>query len=238
MLLQHDLSQTIATSRARFDQAAGPCRDAIVLFGSGPLGRLTLAGLRRAGVEPLAFVDNQERLWGQLVADLPVLSPREAIRHYGQSAVFVVTVFNGSAVHRQLASLGVERMTHFAWLYWKYPQAFPNFGGSCRPEAFLRAAGDVTAFDLWADDHSRREFVEQLQWRLTTDSAQLAPASPAAETYFPSDLLRPSPQEAFVDCGAFDGDSLRAFLQQYGDHFQRAMSGWSPIRPIFAACRG
>ena len=34
------------------------------------------------------------------------------------------------------------------------------------------------------------------------------------ELYFPADLIRPLDQETFVDCGAFTGDTIEAFLAQ------------------------
>ena len=51
------------------------------------------------------------------------------------------------------------------------------------------------------------EFVRQTRWRLSGDFADLA--DPAPDQYFPADLLTLRPGEVFVDCGAFDGDTLR-----------------------------
>jgi FkbM family methyltransferase len=39
---------------------------------------------------------------------------------------------------------------------------------------------------------------------------------PAETTYFPDDLVSLKPDEVFVDCGAFDGDSVAAFLKRSG----------------------
>jgi FkbM family methyltransferase len=39
---------------------------------------------------------------------------------------------------------------------------------------------------------------------------------PAPDQYFPRDLLRPRPDEAFVDGGAFDGDTLRTLGPNFG----------------------
>lgn len=60
-----------------------------------------LAGLRKAGVEPIAFSDNNRNLWNRQVMGLPVLSPADAVRLHGQTACFVVTIYQGSAVRRQ-----------------------------------------------------------------------------------------------------------------------------------------
>ena len=36
----------------------------------------------------------------------------------------------------------------------------------------------------------------------------------SGEIYFPPDLVKDSDEEVFVDCGAFDGDSIRSFLRR------------------------
>jgi FkbM family methyltransferase len=42
---------------------------------------------------------------------------------------------------------------------------------------------------------------------------------PIIETYFPDDLIRPLADEVFVDCGAFTGDTIEAFLAARGGKF-------------------
>ena len=87
-----------------FDRAAGDAKDRIVLCGAGPLGRRTLQGLRKVGIEPLGFLDNNSKLWHAEVDGLHVFPPAEIVAACRESAVFVVTIFNHSAVRRQLAA--------------------------------------------------------------------------------------------------------------------------------------
>jgi FkbM family methyltransferase len=47
---------------------------------------------------------------------------------------------------------------------------------------------------------------------------------PASETYFPEELVVPSTDEVFVDCGAFDGDSVREFIRRRGERFNRIIA--------------
>src|SRR6266511_5813966 len=56
-----------ARERSAYDLMAGAEKDRIVLFGVGRLGRKTLSGLRKAGIEPIAFMDNNARLWNTSV---------------------------------------------------------------------------------------------------------------------------------------------------------------------------
>ena len=50
---------------------------------------------------------------------------------------------------------------------------------------------------------------------------------PAKDTYFPDDVLCPLKDEVFVDCGAFDGDSVRAFIERRGGEFKTIV----PLEP-------
>jgi len=91
-LLSESLSSVIERERSTFDQAAGPLKKSLVLFGAGGNGRKTLAGLRSLGIEPLAFVDNNSTGWNQFIDGLQVLSPLDAVTKFSQEAVFVVPI--------------------------------------------------------------------------------------------------------------------------------------------------
>src|ERR1035438_578814 len=93
-----------ARERNTFDEIAGPFGERLVLFGAGPLGKGVLPELRQGGIEPLSFADNNQKLWGREVSGLLVLSPDEAVRTYGETACFVVTIYQGSSARHQLAS--------------------------------------------------------------------------------------------------------------------------------------
>ena len=75
------LSETAEAARHReqstFDIAVSPFENRLVLFGAGGFGRYTLAGLRRLGITPLAFADNNRQLWGGVVDGLRVIHPKK-----------------------------------------------------------------------------------------------------------------------------------------------------------------
>ncbi len=209
----------------RFDAVAGTAAESIVLCGCGPLGRRTAMGLRAQGIEPLAFVDNNPKTWNTVVEGVAVLSPQEAVAKCAGTAVFVVTVFNGSKVRRQLRDANCPRVASFADLYWKYGDTFLPYGGLGNVEAiFHESQAAAETAELWADDLSRADYFSQLRWRLTLDSESLPQPCPAQDTYFPDDLVRPLADEVFVDCGAFDGDSVRAFTARRGGVFKEALA--------------
>jgi FkbM family methyltransferase len=224
-LFAEDLAEATRRLGTIFDRAAGAAKDRIVLCGAGTVGRRTLHGLRSLGCEPLAFVDNNPHLWHADVDGLRVLPPQEAVARYDRSAVFVVTIFNHAAVRRQLAEMDCPRVVSFPSLFWKHAEAFlPYFSLGNLEKIFAEREAVSAALDLWADGRSRDYYLSQLRWRMNLDSNDLPRPCPAQDIYFPHDLLRPRDDEVFVDCGAFDGDSVRAFIARRGGAFQEIVA--------------
>jgi len=224
-LLNQDVGDVMRRERVAFDELTAPLTSSLVLFGAGNLGRKTLAGLRRVGIEPLAFTDNNPRLWNTSVNGLQVLAPREAAERFGQKAAFVVTIWKGEGTDRmgermrQLRDLGCCCVVPFGPLFWKYPDVFvPHYAFDLPHKVYEQAAEVRRAFSLWADEASRREFLAQIRWRTLLDFDGL-PDPVRQEIYFPIDLFRLVPDEVFVDCGAFDGDTMRRFLHRQDGRF-------------------
>ncbi len=223
------LAEEPAAARKReqtaFADAAGPSAASLVLFGAGNLGRRTLAGLRQVGVEPIAFTDNESRLWGRTVDGLAVLPPAEAAGRFGRNSTFVVTIWRGEGTDRmgarvaQLRGLGCGTVVPFSPLFFLYPEIFLPHYALDLPHRVLDQAEDVRrAFALFSDPASRAEYVAQVRWRLLQDFDVL-PDPVAHEIYFPDDLFSLGPSEVLVDCGAFDGDTVRRFLARRGGSF-------------------
>ncbi|MCX6066029.1 MAG: hypothetical protein NT121_09780, partial [Chloroflexi bacterium] len=87
-LLQEDVAAAKVREQTAFDEATAPFGKSLVLFGAGNLGKKTLAGLRSAGIEPLAFSDNNRELWGKKIEGIEVFSPSDAAAKFGKSAAF------------------------------------------------------------------------------------------------------------------------------------------------------
>jgi FkbM family methyltransferase len=223
-LLSDPIEQVRERERHTFERAANG-RDRLVLFGAGGLGQRTLAGLRAEGISPVAFSDNRSELWGTSVSGLPVLSPSDAAKAYGQQAVFVVTIWGAGSPHRfrhsvlQLTELGCDTIVPPAWLFWRYPEHLLPFYALDLPSKAVEQSADIRrCFSLLADSASQVEFVRQVQWRLSGDPGCLAP--PVSEQqYLVSDVATPRTDDIVLDCGAFDGDTLRAWLEVRGATF-------------------
>lgn len=222
-----------------YDLAAGLAKRPLVLFGAGQLGRITLAGLRRLGVEPIAFTDNNQRLWNTTVEGVKVLSPREAARLHGDQAIFLVTIWRGRSDDRMpereanLRDLGCQHVITFQPLFWKHPEIFlPHYAVDLPHRVHQRADDVRRAAQLWADDASRGEYLAQLRWRMLGDFNAM-PDPVDHMIYFPHELCPLTDREVFVDCGAYDGDTIQSFLEEAKNRFAY-IYGFEPDPANFA----
>ena len=200
--------------RGHFDRSKGPSHQ-IVLFGSGALGLWVLQRLRHAGVEPCCFADNDPARWGTSIDRLEVLSPSDAVARFGRDVSYVVTIYNGSAARKQLRGLGCFHVLPVLALFWKHPNEFMPNHGIDSPERLVEDEPQIReCFESLSDEVSRHGLCDQVQWRYWLEPDFLDVARDAGEMYFPDDLVLPNSEEIFVDCGAFDGDTIRSFLRR------------------------
>jgi FkbM family methyltransferase len=225
VLLSEDVTRARTRAQNSYDELAGPHGNRIVLFGAGGLGRKTLHGLRKLGVEPVAFCDSNSRVQGKEIDGVTVYSPEDAARRFGRDTVFLITIWGGRSSDtmprrfEQLAQLNCRWIIPFGFLFWKHPEIFLPHYPLDMPHHVLESRDDIIgAFEQWNDESSRKEFVADIRWRLTHDFAPL-PAPVEHEIYFPDDLVEVRSNEAFVDCGAFDGDTAATFLGRQGKAF-------------------
>jgi FkbM family methyltransferase len=184
-----------------------------------------LRGLRAQSREPLAFAENDPAKWGTRIEGIPVLSLPDAVARYNDRAAFVITVWSWNnpqtALRRQLAQLDAQRVVHAGVLFRRWPETFLPYYALDRPEHLLKAEPLIRSVaSLWTED-SRREYAAQLHWRAFLDFELLQPV--AEEMYFPN-FLAWQPGEVFVDCGAYDGDTVARVFELQGGNIERIIA--------------
>ena len=116
----------------------------------------------------------------------------------------------------------MTRIVSYPVLFWKYWQCMPKEDRLELPHRIIESADDMRpAYDLLSDEVSREEFRAQIRWRCLMDEACLPTPHAAVDMYYPPELFHLSPEEVLVDCGAFDGDSIRSFTNKVGDRFRQ-----------------
>ena len=154
------------------------------------------------------------------------------MRQFAHSAIFVVTVFAAPKAQAlmigRLHALGAEKVATGLPLLWRYPEACLPFYSCDLPERIAAHAGPLQeAFALLADEPSRRAFLADLKYRISNEGPGAAECA-AEEQYFGPRFYRRIEKEVFVDCGAYDGDSLKSFMALRGSGALAAYRGFEP----------
>jgi FkbM family methyltransferase len=229
-ILAEPMTSVMERERSTLDRLLAETHRKVVLFGAGGLGRQTLFCLRSIGLEPLAFTDNNRGLWGTQVEGVPVLAPEDAANRHGADALFIVTIWNPhhwyQTTREQLQSLGCRRISPPSPVYWRFPQTFLPFFAQDFPHKVYQQAADVLkCAEGWSDECSRQEYLRQLLWRSRGEWTFRPIDDPAdKQSYFLRNVFNLSRDEVFIDCGAFDGDTLRTYLSMLSmraDAFRR-----------------
>jgi FkbM family methyltransferase len=219
-LLAEDRTSILKREVETLESSIGSLDKPFVLYGAGNLGRKVLKKLNSIGKQPVAFIDNNAKLWGADIQGVPVMSPSEASRQFEVGTLGVITtIWCGEATDKMsdridpIRALGFNRIALFGHLAWKFQEEFLPHYCLDRPSKVIEDADDIrAAFDLLSDDESRRLFVDHVDWRLFLDY-DLLPLPSEHEIYFNDHYVNQSASEVLYDIGAYSGDSLESFVK-------------------------
>ncbi len=227
--LEEVLTESVESVRQReasaLDDLLKARNNRCVIYGAGTLGRKAVTLLREIGTSPLAIVDSNPQRWGTEISGLPVLSPSEAASQFGDNAVFFVTIWNDFHWFRdtrdKLTVLGCTSISSYAPIFWRFGDRFMDLLLLNEPAHRLYQHRDsiLETETLWADDESLAAYRANILWRAKGDPSHLPFPAPL-NTYFPSDIFKLISEESIVDCGAFDGDTIRMTRSLVGSDFK------------------
>lgn len=90
-------------------EAGAPC----VIWGAGHYGAQALPVLLTKGAEVKAVVDNDSSRWEEQMENVPILSPKEAVKRYKTASFFIVVKNHEEEIREELLNLGIEEESIF-----------------------------------------------------------------------------------------------------------------------------
>jgi FkbM family methyltransferase len=186
---------------------------AVILYGAGHAGRDVLRILLERGITVRCFLDRSATP-GDERAGIPVYLPDDpaCTADIRGSVPVIITVFNyqvdEGALRAELHRLGWAKVVSFVAFHRDFSTALGSrywltdlsFYRGRAPQ--LRAAAA-----LWADPRSRAIYDAILRYRARGEAEPIL-APDADAPYFPHDVPPWTTPARFVDCGAYEGDTL------------------------------
>jgi FkbM family methyltransferase len=191
----------------------------IIIYGAGGFGRELARILLGRQDTLLGFLDQKAK--GQIICEnlksYP-LGSEEARKWLSEKPLVMIGVFNYAVSIGEVA--GTLREHGFSDILTPM-ECYTLLAGELGWRYWLGTSRDYAdamplierAYSLWADDESRRLFLETLLFRLESDLAALTPISGQDCQYADPTVPRFGEALKMVDCGAYVGDSIECLIR-------------------------
>ena len=129
--------------------------------------------------------------------------------------IFVQNHVRGTVLGDSVVSffkvLGVNDL--FTKILYTEDRKMPTKGMQSADTYFSTHKNDIeNTASLFADDLSRKVYFDAIRYRKTHNPKD-RPVYNRHDQYFVKDLISLSDREVFIDCGAFDGDTMKEFIK-------------------------
>lgn len=193
--------------------------ETVYIYGAGNAGKDLFRFLKGKGIPVAAFLDRKAQQ-GSRWEEVPILSPEgETLsEERRRRSHVIVAIFNRDTemppILKFLKSLGYGRVTSFLEFHDRFAAEWGNRFWLTGRDFYTDKQEPIEAVnEIWSDETSREVYQAVLKFRFTMDYDAL-PSPCLDDQYFPKDLPAwPNPLR-FIDCGAFDGDTLQYLLDK------------------------
>lgn len=159
--------------------------------------------------------DNNPEKWGQTIEGLPCVSPEELKKY--PNLIVIIMMGNPSAVEKQLKDMDIPYVYHIdvsldrIMKMRREPDWFENE---------IPVIKEV--YNYFKDDFSKKVYVGALMNRMAAEISTFSweDICSSENHYFNPDVIEMNDHESFVDCGAYNGDTIIEFINEVQDYKQ------------------
>lgn len=189
----------------------------IFVYGTGTFARDVYHVIVSRGLPVQGFIDHlphSNNLFG-----VPIYTPEKAVTMTKaiKNTIVVLGIHNYQAnvldIGHRLITLGFNKIVNPIVLYDIFGRELgTRYWLTSRDYYFPLQNTLKETYSLWADEASRTLFQSVMEFRLTGNTAKL-PEPDFLNPYHPADIPAWKTPLRFVDCGAFNGDTLQDFIK-------------------------
>ncbi len=181
----------------------------VVLYGAGGIGYITSDILKDQGCNICCFIDDDKSKQNTYVNGIKVIALKDL--SLDTDAIILICLPNPMEVYHKLIDLGYKAV--------KYYPVMMSEKGFYDPSLLIENQNKVeSVFNMLSDDLSKLVFSNILKHRITMDFTYLN-SIVSQKQYFPSDIFTLNDAECFVDGGAYNGETIDAFIDETNNKF-------------------
>ena len=200
----------------------------IVLFGTGEAAPRALQYFRKKGIRVKYYCDNDKRKIGRTFHGVNIFSPMNLKNEI--DPVVVITSAFVQEIKKQLEEIGVKKIYYFPMLGYASYEKIEDVDDSL---TINNNKGNISKLEsILYDKLSVKVFRNIINNKISWNGEYLNEIGNAQDIYFPSDIMKLSTKESFVDAGAYTGDTIRVLLKKTRGRFNK-IYGFEPSDNIF-----
>ena len=208
--------------------------DYIYIYGTGKAGQEVWQLLTNRGLKITGYMDHHTSE-NYFIDGVPIFQPDSPTISSRNQTVIVLAIHNREAdmpaLISRLQSLGYVTFISMVDLYDDFATQLGSKYWLTRRTFYLSYEREIDAVaSLFTDQGSLNVFDCMMRFRLTGNYA-LLPTPDLECQYFPADLPPWPSQLRFVDCGAYNGDTLVSFLR--AEYEYQAVAAFEPDQENF-----
>lgn len=185
----------------------------VSLYGAGKYGKIALNNIKKylPQLEIVCFLDDNLIRNSGNVEEVPVVTLEEAIKRYGDFNI-LITNYYVSSVLNNIEKIGFDINKVFFWSELLIGD-IDNFIFEKHKNYLSEVYNNL---DDYISKMIYRNVIESRYWKKT----DLLSLTCEKDQYFPTDIFKLGEEEVFVDAGAYDGDTIEAFLKITGQKYK------------------
>lgn len=190
----------------------------IIVFGGGFALQNCLSVLRTYGMNVVAICDNDKSKQNTVIDQLPVLSLEDGAERFPDAYFVISSPRYFDEIKEQLSTkVPLENICDLDFQNWHY------FSGTAFRNYIVSESSRMQKFYNRVDDDISREVLYRItKAHFSGKREDFANAvSTSNDWYLFHSIMKPGPDEVFVDCGAYDGDTVLAFAQAASNGYER-----------------
>lgn len=210
----------------------------IVFWGSGSYCEMMVLAFRDIGMydDIVAICDNNSNRWGETVEGKMVMNVEEVLKKHRDIIVVICSQFT-TEIEKGLIERKIPFHTHppiitfieftYSGCVYKTPSVLPFidplkwFGTYNELEKNGLDEKINKVLELLEDEESKDIIRKRISFFKTGSLEYLKQIHISDNIYFSSEYYPIEDEEVFVDVGAFDGDSIRAFLSSVNGKYKK-----------------
>ena len=212
----------------------------LLLYGAGNLGKKLYTCLTENSIRPMGFIDRNA---AGCSAPAPVFLPsaKELYPYHADAVIILAGLFGrtqDAVIRSVLKGCGFRRIYALHEINWQEidSRSFLSnmFIGSYDLQELPRDEQKIQAvYELFSTQEERDFFLSVLAAHRVGDVTKFPMPLPLEEQYLAGDVPEQMDYRRMIDCGAYDGDTLRSLL-----HHGKRIEAYAAFEPQSDLCAG